>query len=78
MLVLTRRSGEAIRIGDDIEVTLLEVRGDTVKIGIDAPRSTTVWRKELWEEIVAENLRAAKQTVPQDMVADLLGKNLKK
>jgi len=47
MLVLTRKPGEAIRIGEDVEIHVLEIRGETVKIGIDAPRSLPVWRREL-------------------------------
>jgi carbon storage regulator len=59
MLVLTRKPGEAIRIGEDVEIHVLEIRGETVKIGIDAPRSLPVWRRELYDEIVRENRGAA-------------------
>jgi carbon storage regulator len=47
MLVLTRRSGESIKIGNDIEVTVLEIQGDKVKIGINAPKNISVMRMEL-------------------------------
>ena len=50
MLVLSRRIGESIVIGDDITVTVLEVRGDVVRLGIDAPRSVTVQRSELLKQ----------------------------
>ena len=58
MLVLTRRLNESIRIGDDVEVTVIEVRGDQVRLGIAAPRGITVHRKEICLQISDEN-RAA-------------------
>ena len=51
MLVLTRRVGEKIRIGDDIIITLLGVRGNQYKVGIEAPTSVRVNREEIWERI---------------------------
>jgi carbon storage regulator len=63
MLVLSRRVGESIQIGDDTELTVIEVRGEVVRIGITAPQSTQIWRKELWDAIVAENQAAAKAAV---------------
>lgn len=59
MLVLTRTPGDRIRIGDTITVTVLEVRGDHVRIGIDAPRDVTVHRDEVWVAIAAETAAAA-------------------
>lgn len=59
MLVLTRKRDESIIIGDDIRVTIVEVRGDQVKVGIDAPRAIPVHREEVYKEILAENRRAA-------------------
>src|SRR5690606_3919942 len=59
MLVLTRRRDESIMIGDDIRVTVVEVRGDQVKLGIDAPRSIPVHREEVYLETLEENRRAA-------------------
>ena len=59
MLVLSRRLGEAIQIGDDIEVMVADIRGDLVRLGIKAPKKTQIWRKELWDAIVAENIAAA-------------------
>ena len=61
MLVLSRRAGESINIGDDVVVTVLEVRGDIVRVGIDAPRSIRVHREEVYRELQAAN-RAAAQT----------------
>lgn len=59
MLVLARKVGQSIVISDNIELLVIEVRGDQVRLGIDAPKSIPVHRKELLEQIRAENLRAA-------------------
>ena len=59
MLVLSRRLGESVVIGDDVVVTVLEVRGDVVRIGVDAPRSVPVRRQELLEEVAATNKQAS-------------------
>ena len=59
MLVLTRRANQSIMIGADIVVTVLEVRGDQVRIGIDAPRSVSVHREEVFRELEAANRAAA-------------------
>jgi carbon storage regulator len=60
MLKITRRTGERIILGDDIIVTLLEVSGQTARIGIDAPRAIPVYREEIWVEVKRENEEAAK------------------
>ncbi|TFE03943.1 carbon storage regulator CsrA [Jeotgalibacillus salarius] len=62
MLVLTRKTGEAIRIGDDIEITVLSVQGDQVKLGIDAPKHVEIHRKEIFIAIKEEN-EAANRTI---------------
>jgi len=59
MLVLSRRLGESVVIGDDVVVTVLEVRGDVVRIGVDAPRSVQVRRQELLEAVAEANQSAA-------------------
>jgi carbon storage regulator len=59
MLVLSRRVGESVVIGDDITVTILEVRSDGIRVGIDAPRSVAVHRAELLVELEASNREAA-------------------
>lgn len=59
MLVLTRRVDESIMIGDDIRIVVVEVRGEQVKLGIDAPRHIPVHREEVYREIQEENRRAA-------------------
>ena len=62
MLVLSRKPGESLRIGEDIEISVVEVKGDVVRLGIQAPRTVQVWRRELWDAIVAENRKAALET----------------
>lgn len=74
MLVLSRKPGEAIRIGDDIEISVVEVRGDTVRIGIDAPRSVPVFRRELIDQVQSANVEAAKVTADVAKLAELLKK----
>ncbi|SFB25288.1 MULTISPECIES: carbon storage regulator CsrA [unclassified Bacillus (in: firmicutes)] len=60
MLVLARKNGESIKIGDDIEITILSTKGDQVKIGISAPKDVEVYRKELFDQIIQENQEASK------------------
>lgn len=60
MLVLTRKIGQSIIANDNIEITVLDVQGDQVRLGIKAPRSVAIHRKEVQLEIEAENRRAAK------------------
>ena len=69
MLVLTRRANQSIMIGADVVVTVLEVRGDQVRIGIDAPRSISVHREEVFREIQAANRAAAS---PADSAVEAL------
>lgn len=58
MLVLARRLNESIMIGDEIEVVVIDIKGDQVKLGIRAPKRVTVHRKEIYEEIRKENIAA--------------------
>lgn len=58
MLALSRKQGESIVIGNNIEITVLEAKGDQVKIGISAPKSVPVYRKEIYEQIQEENREA--------------------
>jgi carbon storage regulator len=58
MLVLARRLNESIMIGDEIEVVIIDIKGDQVKLGIRAPKRVTVHRKEVYEEIKKENIAA--------------------
>ncbi len=59
MLILTRKTNEKVVIGDGIVVSVVEVRGDQVKLGIEAPRSVKVYRQEVYLAIQEENRRAA-------------------
>lgn len=59
MLVLARKHGQSIFVGDDIEITIVEVRGDVVRLGVNAPSTVPVYRKEIWDKIKAENEAAA-------------------
>ena len=64
MLVLARKVGQSIVISDNIELVVIEVRGDQVRLGINAPRAVPVHRKEVLEQITAENLQAS---LPADL-----------
>ncbi len=66
MLVLSRTRGQAIMIGDEVEITLIDVRGDKVRLGVNAPRSVPVHRKEIFDAIHHENAQAARLT-PEDV-----------
>ena len=61
MLALARKSGQSIMIGNDIEITLLEIKGDQVKLGISAPKSVPIYRKEIYAQIQEENKSAGKE-----------------
>lgn len=63
MLVLTRKTGESIMIGDEIELKIISVEGDQVKIGIDAPRSVKVYRSEIYKAIQEENKAALDSSI---------------
>jgi len=71
MLVLSRQRDETIMIGDDIEITVVDIRGDKVRLGINAPPEVSVHRKEVWEAIQREN-RAAAMVKPED-IANVAG-----
>jgi carbon storage regulator len=60
MLILSRRVDERIMIGDQIEIAVVDIRGDQVKIGISAPSSIKVYRKEVYQAIQQENIQAVK------------------
>ncbi len=59
MLILTRRIGERLRIGDEVSVTVLDVNGNQVRLGIDAPKEVPVHREEIFQKIAEENQTAA-------------------
>lgn len=66
MLVLSRQRDETIMIGDDVEITIVDIRGDKVRLGITAPAHIPVHRKEVYDAIQREN-RAASQVKPEDI-----------
>lgn len=61
MLALARKVNESIMIGNDIEITILEIKGDQIKIGVSAPKSVPIYRKELFVQIQEENKKAGEQ-----------------
>ena len=63
MLVLSRQRDQCVMIGDDVVVTVVDIRGDKVRLGIDAPTEIPVHRREVYEAIQAENLRASRLPV---------------
>ncbi|PFG30588.1 carbon storage regulator CsrA [Paramicrobacterium agarici] len=76
MLVLTRRIGERVLIGDDVELTVLDVKGDTVRIGVQAPRDTRIQRAELVDAVSKENVDAAQQADQnaENALKDMVGR----
>lgn len=59
MLVLSRKRDQSIRIGSEIRVTILEIRGEQVSVGIEAPKSVDIYREEVFKEVLSENVEAA-------------------
>ena len=68
MLILSRKINESVIIGDNIEVMVVEIKGDQVKLGINAPREVSLYRGEIFEAIQEENKNAAKSTLPAEAV----------
>jgi carbon storage regulator len=66
MLILARKPGQSIMIGDNIRITLLEIQGEQIRLGIDAPKEITVHRLEVYEEIAREN-KIALHTSPSKL-----------
>ncbi len=71
MLVLARRLNESIIIGDDIEVVIIDIKGDQVKLGIRAPKRISVHRKEIYDEIQQENIVAMNSNLPPETLQNL-------
>ena len=65
MLALARKVNESIIVNDNIEITVLEVKGDQIKIGIDAPKNVPIYRKEIYTQIRESNAEAANISNPQ-------------
>ncbi|MGQ9559896.1 MAG: carbon storage regulator CsrA [Candidatus Oleimicrobiaceae bacterium] len=78
MLILTRRIGECITIGDDIRIKLLAINGRQVKIGVEAPRGVVVHREEVYERIVEQNRLAAQSATGAPLLdaADMVRRKL--
>ena len=72
MLALASKANQSIMIGNDIEITLLEIKGDQVKIGINAPKSVPIYRKEIYLQIQEEN-KNAMQEVDLSKIKDIFG-----
>lgn len=80
MLVLARKINESIMIGDEIELVVIDIKGDQVKLGIKAPKKITVHRKEIYDEIQRENIAAVNPEFRPEMLrelSDFLGKGKK-
>lgn len=69
MLALTRRVGERIVINDNIVVTIVDIKGDSIRLAIDAPREIKIYRGEIFEAIAAENKEAAVPRIPATLDA---------
>lgn len=67
MLALSRKANESIMIGNDIEITILEVKGEQVKVGINAPKSVPVYREEVYAQIKEANKEAASDAVQENL-----------
>ncbi|MCX7678603.1 MAG: carbon storage regulator CsrA [Spirochaetes bacterium] len=71
MLVLARKINESIMIGDDVEVIVIDIKGDQVKLGIKAPKQVSVHRKEVYEEIQRENIAATKTELDPNVLKNI-------
>jgi len=74
MLILTRRIGESLQIGDDIKLTVLSIRGNQVQIGVEAPPAVAVHREEIYERIQREREKTKPDTDAAQAVNRLFGK----
>ena len=77
MLALTRKKGESVIVGSDVEIMVLSVQGDQVKLGFKAPKNVTIHRKEIFEMIQAENLEASSSNINMAALKQLIAKNKK-
>lgn len=69
MLILTRRPGESLYLGENIKITILGMQGKQVKLGLDVPKETTVYREEVYKKVIEENRRALATNNEDLMVA---------
>jgi carbon storage regulator len=73
MLILTRRVGERLKIGDEVSITVLRVKGDQVRLGIDAPDAVSVLREELVERLEREAAKTTSDTAPASTEVETIG-----
>ena len=73
MLVLSRKKGESIMIGDEIELVVVEVKGDQVRIGVKAPKDVGIFRREVFEAISEANMESSQVTVKPEELSKLFG-----
>lgn len=69
MLLLTRKPNQSIHIGDDIVVVIIDIKGGQVKLGVEAPKETKVWRNEIYARIQKENERKVLRALERDLGA---------
>lgn len=67
MLILTRKPGESLYIGDDIKITIVEIKGHQIRVGIDAPRDFRIYREEIYLQILEENKQAAEGSLGSEL-----------
>ena len=67
MIVLSRKINESIIIQNDIEIVILDIQGDQVKVGLKAPKNIKIYRKEIYDAIQQENIRASQSKLPKDL-----------
>lgn len=74
MLALSRKKGEALILNNDIEITVLDIKGEQVKLGISAPKQVSIYRKEVYDQIQEANQEAANNTAAVEQLANLFQK----
>ena len=75
MLVLSRKINQSIVIGDNIEIMLVDIRGDQIKLGINAPKTVKIFRKEVYEEVKSQNLEASQSAIEELNILSSFVKN---
>jgi carbon storage regulator len=73
MLILTRKPGESLYIGDNLKVTIVEIKGNQIRVGIDAPPEYRIYREEIYLQILEENRKAAEAGISGDALEQLSG-----
>ena len=71
MLILTRKPGESLYIGDHVKITIVEIKGNQIRVGIDAPQDMRIYREEIYLQILEENKKAAATSVSDESLAGL-------